>query len=167
MSDSSMTQRGLKAVAIFEFVKAVLICVVGFGLFSLINRDVESVAEVAVRKLHLNPFHKYPRIFLDAANHISNTQLVVFACLAMVDAAGRGAVGYGLWYDRHWGKWLGVITAGIYIPLEIYEMCRHYTSFKLAAFVTNVAIVVYLGLALYWEKQAKNASSSAELTSPT
>jgi uncharacterized membrane protein (DUF2068 family) len=165
MSDISRTQRGLQAVAIFEAVKAVLILAVGFGLFSLINRDVEGVAELIVRKLHLNPVNKYPHIFLEAANHVTNTHLLVFASLAMIDAAARAAVGYGLWYERTWGKWLGVATAGIYIPLEIFEMYRHYTPFKLAAFLINVAIVVYLGLALYWEKRDYHASSPAEVPS--
>lgn len=161
MSEKSHTMRGLRAIAIFEAVKAVLIFAVGFGLFSLINHDVGSMAETTVTKLHLNPFNKYPQLFLEAAQHVTNAHLVLFASLAMIDAFIRGAVAYGLWFGREWGKWLGVVSAGIYIPIEIYEMYIHFTALKLATFVTNIAIVIYLGLAIYWERQSGEVPSNA------
>jgi len=143
---------GLRAVALFEAVKSLLVLVVGFGLFSLINHDVGAAAEKIVRRLHLNPFNKYPRIFLEAAHHVTNASLWVLASLAIIDSVTRLVVAYGLWHDRYWAKWLGVVTAGIYLPLEIYELYIHFTSLKLVTFVTNIVIVIYLGLALYYEK---------------
>lgn len=130
-----------------------LLVIVGFGLFSLINRDVSSIAENLVRHLHMNPFSRYPHIFLDATRHITNTNLLILACLTLVDATGRGFVAYGLWGNRDWGKWLGVVMAAIYIPLEIYEIYKKLTTLKIVTLVTNVAIVVYLGLDLYFERR--------------
>lgn len=161
MSESLSKLVGIRAVAAFEGAKAVLLIVVGFGLISLVNRDVGSVAEHLVRRLHLNPVSHYPQIFVDAARHVTNANLWVLASLAMLDATGRGFVAYGLWGDRRWGKWLGVIIAGIYIPFEVYEIYLRITGLKVATFVTNVAIVVYLGIDLYLERHRTHSHALA------
>ncbi len=153
MAVKSFSMSGIRVVAIFEALKSGLVVLVGFGLLSLINHDVGATAEWIVRRLHLNPVHRYPRIFLDAAHHVTDVHLWLFASLALTDAVLRGVTAYGLWYDRQWAKWLGVITAGVYVPLEIYEIVLHVTTLKLVTLVTNILIVVYLGSLLYIDKQ--------------
>jgi len=155
---------GLKVVAVFEAVKSIAILVVGFGLLSLINHDVSKTAESLIRHLHLNPASKYPHIFIEAASHVTNAQLWTIAALAFVDAIVRLVVAYGLWYDRTWAKWLGAVIAGIYIPLEIYEIGLHITALKMATFLTNVAIVVYLSFDIYWSKHSERDASASSAT---
>jgi uncharacterized membrane protein (DUF2068 family) len=162
---------GVRVVAIFEFFKAVLVLIVGCGLLSLINRDAEEYAVYFVRHLHLNPASKFPHIFLETVRHLTNTQLWMFAALAFADAMLRCAVAYGLWKELRWAEWLGVVAAGIYIPIEIYEMALHLTWLKSATFVTNVLIVIYLGYVLYHtdhkarENKAAIESNQANFTS--
>ena len=139
---------GIRVIAIFEAVKAVFLLVVGFGLLSLINQDTEAFAVYLVKHLHLNPVHKYPRIFIDTVSHVSSTEMWLLASLALFDAVIRGAEAIGLWMGRDWGKWLGIITAALYLPIEIYEMWKHLTWLKTLAFVTNVLIVIYLSYTL-------------------
>ncbi|MSR60569.1 MAG: DUF2127 domain-containing protein [Planctomycetaceae bacterium] len=55
---------------------------------------------------------------------------------------------YGLWYERRWAEWLGVITGGIYLPVELYELWKGANSFKVVALAVNLGIVAYLGLKL-------------------
>jgi uncharacterized membrane protein (DUF2068 family) len=152
MSNQNCRFCGLRAVALFEGAKAVSILLVGFGLLSLIGKDVEDVAANLLKHLHLNPVSKYPRIFLDAARHVSKTDLWVFASLALADAVLRLVEAVGLWNERDWAKWLGVLTAGVYLPIEIYEMILQVTWLKSAALLTNVVIVVYLGYDIYAPK---------------
>ncbi len=144
-TDNRRIRLGIRIVAVYEAAKALLLFVVGFGLLSLINRDVEAFAVDLVRHLHLNPVHKYPRIFIETAKHATNLELWLFALLAFVDAAIRSIEAIGLWYEHDWAKWLGVVTAGIFIPVEIYETALHFTWLKLATLVTNLAVVAYLG----------------------
>ena len=37
-----------------------------------------------------------------------------------------------------------ILTTGVFIPLEIYELARHFTILKLAVAAINVLIVWYL-----------------------
>jgi len=55
---------GLRAVAVFELLKGLLVLLAGAGALSLIHQNVQGVAEQLVRRSHLNPAHHYPRIFI-------------------------------------------------------------------------------------------------------
>lgn len=147
-SSPSKVEKGLQAIALFEAAKALLILATGFGLFALIHKDVESVAAQIVRHLHLNPASKYPQIFIRAVQNLTDSRLWFLASMAMADAVLRSFEAYGLWKNRAWGKWLGVLSGMIYLPFEVYEIHRHATALKAVAFVLNIAIVIYLAAVL-------------------
>ena len=63
---------------------------------------------------------------------------------AFAYAAARGIEAYGLWRLRAWAEWFAIVSGGIYLPVEVYELIRHATPMKTAIFVTNVAIVLYV-----------------------
>jgi uncharacterized membrane protein (DUF2068 family) len=135
---------GIRTVALFEAGKGAIVLVAGFGLLSLLHKDYQEVAESIVRHLHLNPARHLPRVFLEAATKMTETKLWLFAAGAFAYAAVRGIEAYGLWRLRAWAEWFAIVSGGIYLPVEIYELFRHATPMKAAVFVTNVAIVVYV-----------------------
>ena len=67
---------GLRVVAIFEATKGLLVLFAGFELLAFIHKDLHLAAEQLVRHLHINPARHYPRIFIDAANHLNDVHLV-------------------------------------------------------------------------------------------
>ncbi len=143
-ADSPAERVGVRLIAVLEGAKAALIFATGFGLLSLVHRDVEAVAVTIVRHLHINPASHYPRIFIEATHSLTNDRLRMLALLAFCDAVLRSIEAIGLWRNRDWGKWIGVATGAIYLPLEVMEIFRHATTLKMAALILNVAIVVYL-----------------------
>jgi uncharacterized membrane protein (DUF2068 family) len=52
--------------------------------------------------------------------------------------------GTGLLLRKHWAEYFTIISTGLFIPLEIYELARHFTMVKLAVTLINVLIVWYL-----------------------
>ena len=52
--------------------------------------------------------------------------------------------GVGLLLRKHWAEYFTIITTGAFIPLEIYELVRHFTITKVVVTVINVLIVWYL-----------------------
>ena len=91
-------------VALVEAAKGLLVLLAGFGLLALIHRDVQAVAERLVWHSHLNPAGKYPRIFLDAAQKMTDARLWLFASFA----ARRGCSwGLGSTTTRHGGQSYG------------------------------------------------------------
>ena len=136
---------GVRFIAIVEAAKAVVVLLAGFGLLTLIHRDVEAAAAHVIRRLHLNAANHYPRIFLDAASRVTDTHLWIMAGLAMFYALARLVEAYGLWFDRRWAEWFALISGAIYLPVEVYELCHHANAIKAAALVINLIIVSFIG----------------------
>ena len=139
---------GLRAVALFEALKGTVVLVAGFGLAHAIGGDVGEFAERLVHRMHLDAAKRFPRIFIDLANNLSDAQLWGLAALAMAYAVLRLAEAYGLWFERRWGEWIAALSGGIYVPVEIYELSRGFSWIKLAALFLNALIVVYMCLLL-------------------
>lgn len=135
---------GVRAVAMFEGLKGLLVLLTGFGLLALVHRDLQSAAEALVRHLHLNPASHLPTIFTQLAARLSDARLWAFALAAFAYSTLRFAEAYGLWNDRVWASWLAVVSGGLYLPVEAYEAWHETTRLHLAVFACNVLLVVYL-----------------------
>lgn len=146
---------GLHAIACFEATKGALVILVGLGLLSLIHRDVEALAEQIVAHLHLNPASEVPRIFLEFADRSSDSRLQTLATGAIGYATLRFIEAWGLWRDRIWAQWLGIISGGIYLPVEIYELCRGVTDIRTGIFLVNLTIVVWLARVRWLEHRER------------
>jgi uncharacterized membrane protein (DUF2068 family) len=139
---------GLRVVAVFEGAKGGLVLVTGLGLLAFIHRDLHNAAEEIVRHFHLNPAHHYPQIFLDAAARVTDTQLWLLALSALLYAVVRFIEAFGLWHRKLWAEWFGILSGGIYIPVELFEVVHRISWAKLTVLSVNVAIVAYLGYSL-------------------
>ena len=137
-------QRGYRLVAVFEGTKGALVLVTGLGLLTFIHRGFHDAAEELVRHLHLNPARHYPRIFLDAAARVTDTQLWLLALSAFLYAVVRFIEAFGLWHRKRWAAWFGAVSGGVYLPVELFEMARGYSWGKLTVLGVNLAIVAYL-----------------------
>lgn len=131
-------------VAVFEALKGTIVLAAGFGLAHAIGGDVGEFAERLVHRMHLDAAKRFPRIFIDLANNLSDGQLWALAALAMAYAVLRFAEAYGLWFEHRWGEWIAAISGGIYVPVEIYELTRGVSTVKIAALVLNAFIVAYM-----------------------
>ncbi len=156
---------GLRALAVYEAAKGALVLLAGFGLLSFLQYDAQHFAEQLVAHLHLNPAKGYPRIFIDAAANVTDARLRLLAGLALVYAAVKGILAYGLWLERRWAEWFAVASGAIYVPAEVYEIARGVTWTKILLLIVNVCIVAYLIYVLWRserspiEQQGKGDSS--------
>lgn len=139
---------GVRTVALFEAGKGALVLVAGLGLLTLVNRDVQEMAEHVVRLSHLNPASHYPHIFVEAAAHVTNQRLWLLAAAAAAYALVRGVEAYGLWHERRWAEWFALVAGALYIPIELYEIVHHVTWLKVTVFAVNAAIVIAMAYAL-------------------
>ncbi|MDB6111220.1 MAG: uncharacterized protein JWR69_2970 [Pedosphaera sp.] len=151
---------GLRTVAIFEFVKGFVVLVAGFGCLTLLHTDVQAKAESIVHWLRIDPAWRYAQIFFEEASKVTDTRLLLGAGFAVIYAVIRFVETYGLWHERHWAEWFAVISAGLYIPLEIYHLWHRPSPLAGIVFLTNVIIVVYLGRLLAAQHRRKKAAQA-------
>jgi len=146
---------GLRVVAIFEVTKGLLVLFAGFELLAFIHKDLHLAAEQLVRHLHINPARHYPRIFIDAANHLNDVQLWVMASSALLYSIVRFVEAFGLWKQRQWAEWFALLTGGMYIPIELFEIMRGVTWPKATVLTVNAAIVIYMAYVLYRSREKR------------
>jgi uncharacterized membrane protein (DUF2068 family) len=135
---------GLRVVALLEGAKGALVLLTGFGLLAFIHKDLHQAAEQLVRHFHINPASHYPRIFIDLSARTTDMKLWAMAIGAMFYAVIRFAEAAGLWMQRRWAEWFGLLTGGMYVPVEIYEVVRGVTWPKVTVLVVNAGVVAYL-----------------------
>lgn len=136
--------KGLRAVALFEASKGAVLLAAGCGLLALLGRDAEHFASQVIHRFHLNPANRYPRIFLEVARNVNNSQLVLLAIGAALYATVRFVEAYGLWHGRRWAEWVAAVSGAIYVPIEIYELAVKVTWLRAGALILNLAIVGYM-----------------------
>jgi uncharacterized membrane protein (DUF2068 family) len=135
---------GVRVVALFEALKGTLVLLAGFGLLSLVHRDLEDLAERLVRHSHLNPASHYPRVFVEAASRMNDTRLRTLAALAFAYSVVRFVEAYGLWHMRAWAEWFAILSGCLYLPVELYELFEQPTHLRGLILFFNAVIVAYL-----------------------
>jgi uncharacterized membrane protein (DUF2068 family) len=151
----------IRAVALIEAAKGLLVLLAGFGVLFLIHHDVGRFAAGLVRHSHLNPASHYPEIFLKAAARVTDKRLWFLALAALVYSGVRFIEAYGLWRRRAWAEIFAIATGAIYLPIEVYEIVERVTAVRITVFVMNALVVALLS----YERMCKSNVNSARVQS--
>ena len=68
--------------------------------------------------------------------------LAVYALIELVESAG-------LWLGKRWGEYFAMVATSIFLPYEVYDLAVKITWLRVAAFVINLLLVIYLA----WTKR--------------
>ncbi len=79
---------------------------------------------------------------------LTDTRLGVLSASAILYATVRFVEAYGLWRRQSWAEWFAVLTGGIYIPIEMFELLKGVTWAKVVVLAVNTGIVGYLAYVL-------------------
>jgi uncharacterized membrane protein (DUF2068 family) len=134
----------LRSIALLEAAKGALILLTAFAVLTHLHADWQAAAEQLVAHFHLNPARQTPRFLLQLAADASQPRLLAISAGALVYVGLRWAEAYGLWFDRPWAKWLGLVSAGVYLPFELIEILRQPSVLSYALLLINLGIVVVL-----------------------
>ena len=151
---------GLRAIAIFEIVKGMLVLAAGCGLLSLRHTDVHAVVDAFLLRHGIDPEVHYRRLFIESVARATNYHAGQIVGLAIAYAAVRFAEGYGLWRGKHWAEWFAVLSGGLYLPLEFAHLWRRPTWLNAVVILSNLVLVAYLARLLKRERRAKTKSKS-------
>ena len=160
MISATTSRTVVKSVAIFEAIKGAVVLLGGFGLLSLLHRNIRVIAEALIGRLHLNPTHGFANSFIEAASRVTDARLWMIAGMGFVYGIFRLIEGYGLWFGKGWAEWLAVVSGGIYLPLEIYELVEKFTWVRLSALTINVIVVTLMTRVLLRNMKRRGLSPS-------
>ncbi len=97
---------GLRAVAVLEGIKGVLILGLGFGFLALRHTDVHAAVDTLVSKVGVNHKAHYPRLFAEHLASVGDKGLRLFAIIALLVSILRFTEALGLWCEKAWAEWL-------------------------------------------------------------
>ncbi len=131
-------------IGLFKLFKAISLLILGFGLLRLLHRDVATVVQHWIEVLRVDPENRIIHRSLVRIFNVTPKELRELSAGTFLYAAIFLTEGVGLLARKHWAEYMTLISTGLFVPLEVYEIYRHFTVLKLAVTVVNVLIVWYL-----------------------
>lgn len=136
--------RWILAIALFKLVKAVSLIALGLGALELVNPTTRAQMSDWLSALSLPAGQRLLERFVASIQHATTRRLDIIGIAAMLYGGLFAVEGAGLWRAHRWAEYLTVISTGLLLPIEIYELTRGVSPVKLTALVANILIVIYL-----------------------
>lgn len=124
--------------------KALLLIATGIGAIRLLHKDVANTVIHWIEVLRVDPDNRFVHGILTKIFRVTPKQLKELSVGTFIYAGLFATEGLGLLLRKHWAEYFTIVTTGGLIPLELFELDRHFTLTKMAITVINVLIVLYL-----------------------
>jgi len=134
----------LALIGFFKLVKALLLVVVGIGAIKFLHKDLASTVIHWLQVLRVDPDSQHVHRLLERIFRVTPRQLKELSVGTFLYAGVFATEGMGLLLRKRWAEYFTIIATGGLIPLEIYELARHFTLAKLMVLLVNALIVWYL-----------------------
>lgn len=131
-------------IGLFKLFKALLLLVVGIGVVKLVHKDLASAVVHWVQLLRVDPDNRFVHGLLVKIFRVTPKQLKELSVGTFLYAGLFTTEGIGLLLRKRWAEYFTIVTTGCLIPLEVYELWRHFTAAKVIVTLVNVLIVWYL-----------------------
>lgn len=148
MPAAERANRAVQLVALFEALKGLSALAGASGVLLLLHADWQALAVRIVEHAHLNPAARYPHVFIDAAAHLGEPQLLLLALGAAAYAALRLAEAWGLYHARAWAEVLAAASGALYLPFELYGLATRPDALHALLLLANVVVVLIMLAAL-------------------
>ena len=147
-----MTQRGkpgthrggLMTIAVYKFVKVVLLLALGFGELHYLHRNLAQAVAHWVDLLRVDPHNHYLMWLMEKVAKVDEHQLRQLSVGTFFYAALFLCEGTGLALGMRWAEYLTIVSTASLLPIEVYEIFSKPGVGKAVVLVVNLAVVAYL-----------------------
>jgi len=141
--DEHASKAGLRAVAVFEAVKGLLVLALAVALIA-VHDHIEDLAEDLLYNLHVDFDRSWAQAFMKGAGSLSDARIWTVLTIAFSYVAVRFVEAWGLWRRRVWAEWFALLSGALYLPLEILKVVEKATWERIAVLAINLVIVSYM-----------------------
>ena len=134
----------LRWIGAYKLLKAAMALFMALVVLRWTHRDLPEVAAQWMERLHITAHSTVGHFISEKVVQVHGRSLRTVAVILFAYTVIATAEGVGLIMRRTWAEWLTVVTTAGFIPLEIYEVHKHYTWVRLTILVLNVAVLIYL-----------------------
>ncbi|MEI8288287.1 MAG: DUF2127 domain-containing protein [Verrucomicrobiota bacterium] len=155
----SQQPQALRCIALFEAAKGLFVLAATCGLISLRHTDLHAATITFLHRHGVNPEQHYTRLFIESVAKATNHHVGEIATVGFAYVVIRLVEAYGLWHGKHWAEWFAVISASLYLPLEIQHFARHTNALNAGLILFNIVIVCYLARLLNRQRTERRSSA--------
>jgi uncharacterized membrane protein (DUF2068 family) len=143
----SQTIDGRRVIAIFKFLKAVLLILTSYGVHKLL--DPRLIDQIRVWSATVTD-RVDQRLILKALSVVEGLGADKLHLVMAVTIAYTAVVlleGTGLWLRQRWGEWVTLVATCSLIPFELWELIHRPAGHRwtvAATLVVNLVIAAYL-----------------------
>jgi uncharacterized membrane protein (DUF2068 family) len=141
---SSSGYYGFKVIGTLKLLSGLIALAVGIGAVRFLDHDPGPKLERAVTHLGLDPQNDVIHRVVSFVTGIDRKHLRAIQAGTFFYALLHMVEGIGLVLEQDWAGYLVVIATSSLIPFEIYEIAKKPSRTRIALFVLNVGIVIYL-----------------------
>lgn len=142
--DGQGHHKGLLAVAVFKFLKAIFFAAVGIGALKMLNHDLSDLVMRITAVLHFDPEGRFVGFLMNQADLVGNHQLrqvgffsIIYGCVCVVE-------GVGLYLERTWAEYFTVTLTVLALPYELWELFQEPTALRASVLAANLVVLFYL-----------------------
>src|SRR5437764_9256558 len=146
----------LLLIAVFKLIKAALLIAVGIGALKFLHRDLAATLTHWTRVLRVDPDNRFVHDLLAKLFRATPRQLKELSAGTFIYAGLFSIEGIGLLLRKRWAEYFTIVTTGLLIPLELFELVRHFTTPKLIVLIANLLIVCYLVVRVRAERSPRH-----------
>jgi uncharacterized membrane protein (DUF2068 family) len=157
--DAQTRCSALRAVAMFEAIKGMLVLSLGLALLGLLHKDIDTVLEMLLLHLHIDPEGHLAHELVQAASRITDRQLWGIAAFAAAYSGIRFTEAWGLWHRQVWAEWFALLSGTLYLPWETVALLKRPNVLHAVLLLVNLAIVLYMGYIRWQAHQRKKAAA--------
>lgn len=155
--------RWLIAIGGLKLLKAALFVAMGFGVIKLLHKDVADIFLQVTMALRFDPENHFVNLLLDQASLLSPHRLREITYALFLYAALDVVEGIGLTLEQIWAEYFTLILTSSFLPWELYVIIRHVTLIRVAFFLVNLFVVLYLGYVVRSRVRSRQALPSQPL----
>jgi len=135
---------GLKLIAIAKIAQGLALAGVAIGLFELIHRDLDTVVKQFIQLVRISPEKHYAALLLEKAGLVQPSTILHAGIGTAIYATLMLTEGISLWFNAWWAEYLLIVSTSLFIPEELLTIHHHFTWLKVAVFVLNVIMLIYV-----------------------
>ena len=138
------SSRGLWLIAAFKLFKGFALLAVAIGVLKLLHKDVASEVERWINFLRVDPHNHHIDKLLAKLGLLDDRKLKELSVGTFFYSALLLTEGVGLALKKRWAEYFTIISTALLLPLEVLEIARRVNFARIALFLVNIAVVVYL-----------------------
>lgn len=127
-----------------KLVKGVALLLLALGVYSLSGNDLPEEFRNMLRFLHLDPERRFFTLLTHKLSTVTPANVLwvaggtfIYSLLLLVEAIA-------LFYRTWWSVWFVVGASVFFVPIEMFELLRHFTWAVFVVLVLNVVFASYI-----------------------